>query len=846
MSIFYLDYVNGDDTKDGTSWANAWKTTVSGATAARIAPGDIIRIAKSPDPTSVGNGTWTPRPDTDYAAIPITSSTNASPIEITRASHGFVTGDIVSITAHTTNTSANGIWKVTRVDANKYTLDGSVGVGTGGASGTATKCNWQVVELATACTKNINRTGHEGAWTTAQGANIVVTADTAVSREGRYSTKLACAAGATTGKAAYFATGDLDLSAYQQISFYVYSTLVLDADDWKLCLCSDVAGADIVYTASFKVFPATNRWQTMVVDIGSAMSTTIKSVALYQNVDKGAFTLYVNNILACKSPASADSLTLDSLISPNSSAYGGTDEWYPIQSINGKIIKIADYKTDGISVRSGYYGTTDSAVTTYKRQPILTIPTSASGTVNGSTEAGSAGNLVEYQGGYNTSTSSQDGETWTCGQNSAGYGFLTNHNYIKTNRLSMCNYAIGMRISATGDYANVDNCHCHNGGGTGIMFVGAGDYCTIGTVSAMGNNGDGISVSADFSTLTSAKAYYNIGSGILVDGTDNVITAIPNSDGNSERGVYINGNNNYFISIGDLRKNAGNGILIGDVYQCKIDAISDLIYNGTYGINFSNSHNINITSINSISYNGDDAMSFVGVSNIFIYNCGTVQGNTGYAIFEGTGVSNNIRIANMVTADNTLGAIYFSRGPIFLNHCTLGEATEVTFNTTYLNDGNFVYSTAQDGDVDNHWQYRSNGTIRSTTAIRHTASGIAWQISPTDVSKNVNFPMRMSLTTFAVAANSEVTVTAYCKKSHATDIAANLIIKGGQIAGVPNDVSVTKASNTDWDEAGVNTPLSISFTPTEKGVVEVLGQAWWVANAADENVVFDDISITQA
>jgi len=59
MAIFYLDYENGNDSNNGLSWATAWKTITNGATAARIAPGDVIRIAKSPPPTSIGNATWT-------------------------------------------------------------------------------------------------------------------------------------------------------------------------------------------------------------------------------------------------------------------------------------------------------------------------------------------------------------------------------------------------------------------------------------------------------------------------------------------------------------------------------------------------------------------------------------------------------------------------------------------------------------------------------------------------------------------------------------------------------------------------------------------------------------------
>lgn len=61
MAIFYLDVVNGNDANDGTTWANAWKTFANGPTAARIAPGDEVRIAKSPDPTNVGTATWTDR-----------------------------------------------------------------------------------------------------------------------------------------------------------------------------------------------------------------------------------------------------------------------------------------------------------------------------------------------------------------------------------------------------------------------------------------------------------------------------------------------------------------------------------------------------------------------------------------------------------------------------------------------------------------------------------------------------------------------------------------------------------------------------------------------------------------
>lgn len=54
MATYYLDIENGNDANDGTTFANRWKTINSGATSARIAPGDTIRVMKSPDPTSLG------------------------------------------------------------------------------------------------------------------------------------------------------------------------------------------------------------------------------------------------------------------------------------------------------------------------------------------------------------------------------------------------------------------------------------------------------------------------------------------------------------------------------------------------------------------------------------------------------------------------------------------------------------------------------------------------------------------------------------------------------------------------------------------------------------------------
>jgi hypothetical protein len=59
----------------------------------------------------------------------IIGATNASPIVITSASHGLTTGQTIGITGQQGNTAANGVWKITSLTVDTFSLDGSVGNG---------------------------------------------------------------------------------------------------------------------------------------------------------------------------------------------------------------------------------------------------------------------------------------------------------------------------------------------------------------------------------------------------------------------------------------------------------------------------------------------------------------------------------------------------------------------------------------------------------------------------------------------------------------------------------------------------------------------------------------------
>jgi hypothetical protein len=54
--------------------------------------------------------------------VAVTSSTDATPIVVTATAHGLITGDRVLIYGHTTNIAANGIFKITKLTADTFSL----------------------------------------------------------------------------------------------------------------------------------------------------------------------------------------------------------------------------------------------------------------------------------------------------------------------------------------------------------------------------------------------------------------------------------------------------------------------------------------------------------------------------------------------------------------------------------------------------------------------------------------------------------------------------------------------------------------------------------------------------
>lgn len=777
MATYFVDYEGGASANiaaggQGTTFATRVKS-LSNCIAAVLAPGDNIKVMGIPAATTVGNATWTSgRLGT---AITPTSTTNATPIVMTKAGHGLATGDTFLLAGHATNTKANGIWKAS-VSGNDVTMlnaDGSnsVGNGVGGATGSFVKMSSAAVILDTAVTANIACCGNRGAkanWTAS--ANVTDTVITSTYKEGGECQQVAIAAGFTTGLAAYFPTGTLDLSGYEQISFWFAQTAgtVGAVGSIQLKLCSDAAGVTAVDTFDIPLIATSNQWQACTVNKGSALGSSIQSIALYVVTDNGAQTFLIDNVFACKAASAADSLSLCSEISKS-----GETKWYPIQSINGPRVMLDGTTMTlpfGSPMVSGYWGTSGTGYMK-KREPIKTTPTNGDVDVQAMQDSGTLANPLIVSGGWDrTDMSTQTLETVFSGQNGKGYGLRANNiNYIQISNISFTRYSYGLHANWT-----------------------VGSIFTIPNVSA-------------------CQYAVNQGSG---SDTDYII------------GAAIGCQNGLYLLTGRLRVTLG--AMIG-VLGTALDgnqgySMNQLTMNGPIVAGSNSNYGLSLANLGSmkIFMNGYQVIGFDTGAYFSSYGDNEIYD----AIFDNS-ISRDVMNYGTNDAKN------------YLIRCQLNHATNKIINYP---SGSWAASTlyAQGTEGDSNLRMIKNqyATIIPQADVRHTASGTAWKISLLDPYSMISsrWPFSFPIAQVACNAGSAVTCNLYMRRDN-TGLTAKLVCKGAQILGVPSDVTSDLAGSADtWYM------VSITFTPTEIGVVEITVECY---GGTTYNLYLDDFSTSQ-
>jgi len=210
----------------------------------------------------------------------------------------------------------------------------------------------------------------------------------------------------------------------------------------------------------------------------------------------------------------------------------------------------------------------------------------------------------------------------------------------------------------------------------------------------------------------------------------------------------------------------------------------------------------------------------------------TCKSNGQYAIYQISAGATHI-YGTLTTSGNANG-IYVNIGNVYIDKANMSETNK--FNTLLT----FCNPRVSIGDMGGQsYIYTDGGNIVSQNATAG-GTGKEWKFSVTSANRAANYPLNLSVAKVAVAGSGQVTVKLYFKKT-GTGVAGALRVRYGQInwSDAAEDKIVNCPDNTNRNQ------VTLQFTPTEAGVVEIEALAWYVSSTT-QSVIVDDIEITQA
>jgi hypothetical protein len=862
--VFYIDPVNGADANNGQSFANALKN-ISGATSAKgVQAGDTVRIEEAPLYDTGVNATWTSvtsRGITPFGTFTITAATNAAPIVCSFTNHGYSTGDVIQISGANGNTAANGIWKVTVTSSSQFSLDDSSGNGTWSSGGAISPIFCRTIKTASALVQPIASfaplktasLGTRAAWV---GSANVTTQITTGFAKGAYYDQITINASFTTGKIAYYTLpATLDLSAYQQLSLFIYQNSGT-LGGLTISLCSDTTGDTAVDTFTIPSTGATAIWCPFTINKGSALGSSIQSISISRAANNGAQTFLFNSIVACKSPTSVDALSNTSLVTKNN----GTEGAYAVGGFGGSdgtIVFLDSAPTGNNLTTTGgaYYGTTETAGL-WRYEPLnpytlnsAALPSSSTATTTYGVFPANNGILnapITYSGGWDsTDMSTRTGQTWFTNQNGNAYGLANNNtsNFITVDRVNYtrsygglagsvafvgniikdCNYTairnIGIEFTSNSQQ-ELQNCIVTNTASTGVSIsygsIDINNPVVINNCTVSGN----VTNNLHIPNFNSGYPYFNI----------------TNSSFNTSSGTGINitifgystitsNSINYFNTTGLTQNNNLIGTINNLTFVPEPAGGTNIINAPTDGTYLVLPQNI-YTTFNNVTVNAPTTTYSQGTTAITALLNGCANFKFLNSSFSATNVS--------YTSGNAL----YELGGAYLYNCT-GVPTITSSTRTVppyiLNAAQ--YSQDEGNTVGNNKIYFSGGLATSQTAVRNTPSGYAWSLAPTSTTTVTSaFPLKLKIASVAANGGSAVTISAYMRRTN-TGLTMQLVCPANQPYGPSTDTtaSISAAADT-WQQ------VSISFTPTQNAVYDIYV---YVYGGTTFTGYVDDLEVTQ-
>lgn len=664
----------------------------------------------------------------------------------------------------------------------------------------------RTVTLAAAKTQTIHEC--DAAWTAS--ANVTATASSTC-KVGTNSAQLAIATAFTTGKIAYVATGALDLSAYTRVSMLIQSSLAHASGVFQIKLCSDTIGDVAVNTLTVPAITAanTNTWQSIVMDNGGALGSNINSIAIYAVSDPGTPTLRLDNIVAALSAATSGALTHNSLLGKvhnlswsASTAYALNDIRIPTQTNrNGFCYKVT--ATTG----SGHSGASEP-----------TWPTEIGATVTD-------GDLTwtrqdEEESWYaivGLSGTTVLLEAWLAASPSQGRGYSgpTGSETVATYKRECFLTVPETAFSGiTDDWVAQDT-----GNPTAYITISGGwDRTSMASMTGEtwfhGQNGLGCPLYINLKSCWIVKNYNGVR---FQNGLDHGSAAGARLE---LYNCHFNQNTSAGITMG-----GATGLLKMRGVQCNNNGVQGFDCFGAYSDLFAVAANGN-------SGGGSPACGMEITGDVRINHMWTRR-TSGVALSAGNNGQANARVRNWKSVDSSVQALSWSnqvgRIKYDLFNCDLsGETTIVSaadFSPVGRQAG--VYSARHNRVADAHYILTWGGTIESATDRRYSASGISWKFKPTvgstsSSSRDVGNPLRLSVAKIACAAGVPIYVRVMANRD-SSNIKGRLMIEGGSLRGVPDDVysaNIEPTLNT-WEQSG-----ALVFTPSEAGVAEIFFECW--------------------
>lgn len=200
------------------------------------------------------------------------------------------------------------------------------------------------------------------------------------------------------------------------------------------------------------------------------------------------------------------------------------------------------------------------------------------------------------------------------------------------------------------------------------------------------------------------------------------------------------------------------------------------------------------------------------------------------AIFRGCGLNN---ISQSITdSTSPLDAIF--------DGCTIDPSVVLA-----VHSGSYLRFRNRGGDPTDHLTYLgqyvgsggAGGSLdyyKSNSSIRHTASDFSWELNAGSIGNRYRC-CRMPLVQVACDAGVARTVYAWVRRNHAS-LTFGISVIGGYVDGVDDAwTDMTAAVNT-WEQ------ISITFTPTESGVVQVYAHAYNGSGVTRQGFI-DDVTI---